>query len=153
MAENLIILWNRIHSLPFGKKLFSWFLKRTIPYSGSVFPIVDFLDKGEARVYFNDRKKVRNHLNSIHAIALINLGELCSGLAMYSMLSSQYRAIIVQLNIVYLKKARGKITAISTVNENQTQVGEQKIEAKLMNSDSECVAVVTAYWRIGEKPE
>jgi len=152
MTEDLVVLWNRVRTLPFGKTLFSWLLKRTIPYSGSIFPVVDFLIKGEARVYFDDRKKVSNHLNSIHAIALINVGELCTGLALHSILGSQYRAIIIQLNIVYLKKARGRIPAISKVNANQIQMGEQEIEAKLMNSNSECIAIVTACWKIGKKP-
>jgi acyl-coenzyme A thioesterase PaaI-like protein len=74
--------WNRLSKLPGGKWLFSKIIGKRIPYSGSISPHVEILEPGHSRISMRDTQKVRNHLDCIHAVALINLAELTSGTAM-----------------------------------------------------------------------
>src|SRR5690606_20224319 len=69
------------------------------------------LEPGYAKVQLDERRAIRNHLNSIHAIALANLGELTGNLALVSALPDDARFIVTKLAIEYKKKARGRIIA------------------------------------------
>lgn len=148
MIGSLKKWWNILQKKPFGKKIFSIFLGKLIPYTGSISPLVLSLEPGIAVVMLNDKKKLRNHLSSIHAIALVNLGELCTGLALHFLLQNQARAILTELTINYIKKARGKITARAeispmTIKEKDTI----SISCRLFDEKNVDVAHLVATWR------
>lgn len=103
--------WLNLSRLPFGKFLFSFLVNRYIPYTGSMSSKVIELRPGYSKVTLRDRRKVRNHLNSIHAIALANLVEFTGNLAVVCGLPNDARFIVKSIEIDYLKKAHGLLTA------------------------------------------
>jgi hypothetical protein len=80
-STNLLGLWRRLAPLPGGPWLFSRIFGFMVPYSGSVGPRVRVFEPGHAEVEIPDRRSNRQHLGSVHAIALMNLAEMTSGLA------------------------------------------------------------------------
>lgn len=123
------------------------------PYSGTIGARVDEIRPGYARVTLRDRRRVRNHLHSIHAIALINLGEIATGLAVLSCISTNMRGIVLGIEAKYMKKARGKLTAVAQfqmppdLDDNMPC----EVEAILQDESGETVTVVKASWLIGYK--
>ncbi len=146
--------WERTRSLPGGRRLFSLLVGLRAPYSGSIGAIVQELEPGRSVVTLSDRRSVRNHLRSIHAIALTNLGELSSGLAMLTTLPPGTRGIVVDLEVGFEKKARGLLTATGTaVAPAIDSLSEDDVEALatavIRDSERDVVAEVRVRWRIG----
>jgi len=152
-AHQLLQRWQRLSSLPGGRWLFSFLLGRLAPYTGSIGAQVRELRPGFARVELRDRRNIRNHLNSIHAIALMNLGELTTGLALMSGLQTGVRGIITGLSIEYHKKARGQLSSeCSTALPKVIHDMEHEVHADIKDQSGDVVAHCTATWRLGLNP-
>lgn len=106
-------MWNLLAGVPGGKILFSRLIGRMAPYTGSINARITALRPGFCQAELPDRKQVRNHLRSIHAVALVNLAELAGNAALGYSLPDDARFIPSALNIEWIKKARGTITATS----------------------------------------
>lgn len=145
-----------MRKLPGGKAIFSRLLGTLIPYSGSLGARIEELSPGRARVSLTDRRGVRNHLGSIHAIALVNLGELSTGLALNTRIPAESRAILVGIQATYHKKARGTITADCEISPAQAEsIGAESVvdvAVDLKNKKGDAVTTVVAKWKVGKRP-
>lgn len=145
-------LWDRLQGLPGGRRAFSVLLGRLAPYTGTIAPRVRELRVGYARVEMRDRRGVRNHLNSVHAIALMNLAEVTSGLALTYSLPGDARAILTGLSMEYLKKARGTLTAEADIRVPETsERSEYELASTIRDAGGEVVARATARWLVGPR--
>lgn len=105
--------WDRLAAVPGGSWVFSKLVGRAAPYTGTIDAHVVELRENYAKVVLRDRPAVRNHLKSVHAIALANLAELCGNVAVAYTLPDDARFIVAGIEVEYLKKARGTLTAES----------------------------------------
>lgn len=125
-----------------------------VPYSGTVRPQIVHFEPGHVTVRLRERRAVRNHLRSVHAIALANLGEAASGLAMVGALPPTVRGILVGLDVVYHKKARGVLVAECRCEVPEVRdSAEHTAVAHIRNSEGAEVATVTARWLLGPVPD
>ncbi|MHB1296896.1 MAG: hotdog fold domain-containing protein [Gemmatimonadaceae bacterium] len=149
-GTRLLRLWNRLSPLPGGQWLFAQLFGRMVPYSGSVGPRIRHLEPGYCRVEIPDRRSNRQHLGSVHAIALLNVAEQASGMAMMAGLPDGIRGIVTNISMEYLKKARGTITAESRVAV-PTVTGDTDFDVVADCTDREgtVVARATVRWRLG----
>jgi len=149
-GTRLLKLWNQLSPWPGGQWLFARIFSRTVPYSGSVSPRIRLLEPGHARVEIPDRRSNRQHLGSVHAIALLNVAEMTSGLAMMAGLPDGIRGIVTNISMEYLKKARGTITAVATVQvPTGTENTDFDVTADCLDPEGTVVARATVRWRLG----
>lgn len=151
--NHLVQLWDKMNRLPLGGRLFSLFLGWYAPYSGSIGARVETLGVGQVRVSLRDRRKVRNHLKSVHAIASINLGEIVTGLAVLTAITDDMRGIVLGLRSEYKKKARGTLIAIAffELPEKMEDNTSFEVSCEIKDMTGDVVATVTANWLLGYK--
>lgn len=150
IGERMLSAWARLAPLPAGKWMFSRLVGHTIPYTGSVGARVEHLEPGHARVRLIDRRKVRNHLRSVHAIALANIAELSTGLAVMSGMPTGYNGILINLNVEYVKKARGDVIAECQCSVPEfSERTEIPVETVIKDASGDVVTTATVRWLIG----
>lgn len=152
MANATLDTWQKISRLPAGKTIYSLLAGVQVPYTGSIGARVEELRAGYARISLRDRRKVRNHLKSIHAVALTNLAEMTGNLALMTAQGPNARWIITGFETRFLKKARGRITAECTIDNFDPNVaGDYQGHVTLRDASNEIVAESTPHWRISTK--
>jgi acyl-coenzyme A thioesterase PaaI-like protein len=104
---------------------------RRAPYFASIAPRIEELEPGHCVVRLRDRRRVRNHLGTVHAIALCNAAELAGGLATDATLPPALRWIPKGMQVRYLKKAQGTLRATANVPRVDAARGPQEIHAKV----------------------
>lgn len=146
--------WDRLRGLPGGKRLFSAMVGRMAPYTGTIGARVEDLELGRSRVVMEDRRAVRNHLRSIHAIALANLAELTGNVALAYSLADDARFIVAGMEIEYLKKARGTLTAeCECPVPPDAERAEYLVPVSIRDRDGDEVARATLRSLVGPKPK
>ena len=65
-------LWKLASRLPAGERLFSRVFAFRAPYFASVRPRFRVIEPNHAELVIRDRRRVHNHIGTVHAIALCN---------------------------------------------------------------------------------
>lgn len=150
-TARIAALWTRLSPIPGGRWLFARLLGRMVPYSATIGARVEHLEPGHARLTLRDRRRVRNHLGSIHAVALTNLGELTSGLALVTAVP-HLRSIVTRLETSFHHKARGPLTAVCRAEPpTVTEATDHVVQADIHDAGGVCVAEVRATWRLSPR--
>jgi acyl-coenzyme A thioesterase PaaI-like protein len=145
--------WDILSGVPAGKTVFSRLIGRMAPYTGSIDARVNVLRQGYAEVTMKDHKGVRNHLDCVHAIALANLAELAGNVALAYSLPDDGRFIVSGMEIEYVKKARGTITAIGESPIPRTSArSAYDVPVTLRDADGQEVARAVLHSLVGPKP-
>jgi acyl-coenzyme A thioesterase PaaI-like protein len=114
MAASVLSMYRRMNRWPAGRWLFSRAVCFRAPYFATIAPRFTTLEPGRCEVEIRDRRRVHNHIGTVHAIALCNLAELSAGVMTDASLPSTMRWIPKGMSVEYLKKARGTMHAIAT---------------------------------------
>lgn len=144
--------WDRLSPIPGGKLIFSKMVGRAAPYTGSIGAVVEELRSGYAKVSLRDRPSVRNHLKSIHAIALLNLAELTGNIALSYSLPDDARFIVAGMSIDYVKKSRGTIVGECQLEPIlSSERAEYEVHVEMKDGAGDVVARSTLRTLVGPK--
>ena len=114
MPQSVLALYRSLSRKPAGRWLFSRLVCLKAPYFASIAPRIEVLEPGRGVATIRHRRRVSNHIGSVHAIALCNLAEFVGGLTCEASLPAQMRWIPKGMGVEYLKKAMGTMRAAAT---------------------------------------
>jgi len=125
MSESFTLkTWRRLSGTAAGRYLFSRIVCFKAPYFRSIRPVFDVLESGRSEAHFRKRRRVSNHIGTVHAIAMANLCELVAGTMTDASVPKSMRWIPKSMTIDYLSKAESDVRAEATlepVREGETQ--------------------------------
>jgi len=144
--------WNRLEGVPGGKALFSRLVGLAAPYTGTIGAQVVELKPGFSKVVMKDKRGLRNHLSSVHAVALVNLAELTGNVALAYTMPDDARFIVAGLSIDYLKKGRGTITGTTTCPPiESSEKKEYLVPVELRDASGDLVATCILKTLVGPR--
>ena len=114
MSTSLLSLYRKVTRWPAGHWLFSRAVCFKAPFFGTIAPRIVALQPNRCEVRIADRRRVHNHLGTVHAIALCNLAELAAGVMTDATLPPSMRWIPKGMTVEYLKKATGTMHGVAT---------------------------------------
>lgn len=112
--SSALSLYRRLAPLPGGRWLYSRLICFKAPYFATISPRFMALEPGRCEVRIRDRRRVHNHIGTVHAIALCNLAELTAGVMTDATVPADMRWIPRGMTVEYLKKAVGTMHGVAT---------------------------------------
>ena len=152
--NRILKLQSQLAGKPFGNKIFSYLLARFAPYFLTINPKVEELRPNYHRASMKKRRKVHNHLKTVHAIAMCNLCEFTAGICMEASIPNHRRWIPKGMEIAYLKKAKTHLTATCDLSATDWETCEE-VPCVVSVQDTDGVEVVkaTIYMKVSDKPK
>ena len=141
-------IYKRLERWPAGRWLFTRLICMRAPYFSTIRPLFQDLRPGSATVSMRKRRRVQNHIGTVHALAMGNLCELGAGLVMEATLPVSVRWIPKGMTIAYLKKATTDLTAVATLEDRAwDEPVDAPVEVSVKDSDGQEVvrATITMY--------
>lgn len=114
MSTPILQLYQTLSRKPLGHQLFSRLVCFKAPYFSSIKPRMTVLQPNRAEARIAHRRRITNHLGTVHAIALCNLAEFTGGLMTDASIPASMRWIPKGMSVEYLKKAVGTQHAVAT---------------------------------------
>ncbi|HWM73421.1 MAG TPA: hotdog fold domain-containing protein [Nocardioides sp.] len=122
--SQVLSMWKRLTGLPVlgpvvGTRVFSFAFGQRAPYFGSIRPRFTEIRPNHAELVIPKRRRVKNHLGTVHAIALCNGLEAAMGALAEASIPSDKRWIPKGMEVSYTAKATSDITCVAETDAEQ----------------------------------
>ena len=120
-----------------SSKLITWIFRYKVKLAGTTGIDVLQTDGQTATYRQKNRRKAQNHIGSVHAAAMALLAESCTGFLVGINLPGNKLPLIKQMDLHYVKRATGDMTAIASLTDEQITLmqtadrGEVNVKVKI----------------------
>ncbi len=153
MSENSVLaLYKKCCSMPLGKRFFSWYGARKAPYFSTISPQIASLEPNRCELLIVKRKRVENHIGTMHVIAIANGLEMAMGFMAEASIPKHLRWIPKGMTLQYPAKADSNIRCSASVPANAWVPGDLPVKVEAVNAAGVTVVSGIINLWISEKP-
>lgn len=153
-ANRLTRLTQSVNKLPAAWRpwALSFIMGRVIPFAGTSGTRVEKLTANECVIVMRNKKKVQNHIGSVHAAAMALLAESATGFMTGLSVPDDRIIVIRSMELEYLKRATGDMTAVASFSDEQlayvknTEKGDIQVPIKITDSTGTETVKATMIW-------
>ena len=151
-SNYLIDLYTRCIRWPLGRALFSRLFARKAPYFATIGPRVTQLRPNFCEVCFAKRRKVENHIGTVHVIAICNALEMAMGGLAEATIPKHLRWIPRGMQVDYTAKADSDIRVTAETSPEDWKPGDLPVRITAYRADDTVVVQGTIMLYVSEKP-
>ena len=148
----MLRMYNKFSRFPFGKRIFSWYGARKAPYFSTVSPRVESLEPNQCHLLIKKRRRVENHIGTVHVIAIANGLEMAMGAMAEASIPKHLRWIPKGMTLEYPARADSDIRCSATVDPDAWVPGDLIVKVTAVNESGTTVVSGTINLWISEKP-
>ena len=152
-TNKTLSLYQKLEKYPFGKKIFSIMVSRIAPYFATISPKISELVPNQCTCIIKKRKKVFNHIKTVHVIAICNGLEMAMGVMAEASVPKHLRWIPKGMTVDYTAKAGSDIRCVAKVNADDWQSGDMFVNITAYDENDVVVVKGNIKLWISEKPK
>ena len=141
-------LWNRASRLPAGTRVFSVLFAQKAPYFATIRPRFTEIRPNHASLVIPKRRRVHNHIGTVHAIALCNGLEAAMGALAEATIPADRRWIPQGMEVSYTAKATSDITCTAETDPEQWTSGDPDLPVRVRGVRDDGTIVVEGVIRL-----
>ena len=141
-------LWNRASRLPAGTRVFSLLFAQKAPYFATIRPRFTEIRPNHASLVIPKRRRVHNHIGTVHAIALCNGLEAAMGALAEATIPGDKRWIPQGMEVSYTAKATSDITCTAETDPGQWASDDPELPVRVRGVRDDGTVVVEGVIRL-----
>lgn len=150
--SQVLSMWNKVSALPLGTRAFSLLFAQKAPYFASVRPRFVTIEPNRAELLIPKRRRVHNHLGTVHAIALCNGLEAAMGALAEATIPADKRWIPKGMEVAYTAKATSDITCIAETDPEQWVADNPDLPVRVRGVRDDGTVVIEGVIRLWVTP-
>lgn len=149
----VLSMYNRLSPLPLGKQIFSFAFSQKAPYFATVRPVFTEVRPNYAELRIAKRRKVHNHIKTVHVIAIANGLEAAMGALAESTVPADKRWIPKGMSLEYTAMANSDITCTAETDPSDwLGTGDLPVKVTATREDGTVVVQGVINLYISQKP-
>jgi len=124
MKNQLAKIVDKLHKKPawLRYRILSFVLGKTVKFVGTAGVKCKHLSLEKAVFKLSNRKKVRNHIGTIHAAASALVAETATGIALGMHIPDDKTPVLKSMNVAYVKRSTGGLIAEASLTQEQIEM-------------------------------
>jgi acyl-coenzyme A thioesterase PaaI-like protein len=151
-VSQVLTLWNKTRGLPLGDRVFSLLFAQKAPYFATIRPRFTVIEPNRAELVVPNRRRVHNHLGTVHAIALCNGLEAAMGALAEATIPADRRWIPKGMEVAYTARATSDITCVAETDPGQWTAEDPDLPVRVRGVRDDGTVVVEGVIRLWVTP-